>query len=144
MLCLTLAMVLGGSAEDVNTPTPKQVGVLIYLRFFFLSVEAFRHEVFIVNIASNASEGQVFGFVDGGSSVRVPFKCTKLYLYCTLYSPSHFWFATIVERNTVLDVDKQEETCSFCAAHVWKHEFKRRHLGPGPKGFSICCGKVKV
>ncbi|KAK1383681.1 hypothetical protein POM88_021416 [Heracleum sosnowskyi] len=50
-----------------------------------------------------------------------------------------FW-----ESNTILDVGRQEETCGFCAAQVWAVEFTGRHVGTGPKGYSICCSKGKV
>ncbi|KAK1360978.1 hypothetical protein POM88_045452 [Heracleum sosnowskyi] len=49
-----------------------------------------------------------------------------------------------MESNTILDLGKQEETCGFCRAQVWAAEFTGRHVGTGPKGYSICCGKGKV
>ncbi|KAK1389884.1 hypothetical protein POM88_018062 [Heracleum sosnowskyi] len=49
-----------------------------------------------------------------------------------------------MEGNTILDLGKQEETCGFCRALVWGAEFTGRHVGTGPKGYSICCGKGKV
>lgn len=49
-----------------------------------------------------------------------------------------------METNTVLDIGMQQETCGFCEAQVWAAEFTGRHVGPGPKGFTICCGKGKV
>ncbi|KAK1384411.1 hypothetical protein POM88_022148 [Heracleum sosnowskyi] len=67
------------------------------------------------------------------------------YLSYTLHSLlSHFCFAATVETHTVLDVGRQEETCGFCAAQVWVAEFTGCHVGLGPKGYSICCGKGKV
>ena len=55
-----------------------------------------------------------------------------------------FLVPIIGENNIVLNVGRQEETCSFCATHVWAAEFTGRHVGIGPKGYSICCSKGKV
>lgn len=49
-----------------------------------------------------------------------------------------------MENNAVLDIGRQEETCGFYKAKVWAAEFTGRHVGMGPKGYSICCGKGKV
>ncbi|XP_074362378.1 uncharacterized protein LOC141702627 [Apium graveolens] len=49
-----------------------------------------------------------------------------------------------VESETILNIGRQEEVCGFCKAHVWPSEFTGRHVGTGPKGYSICCGKGKV
>ncbi|XP_074355017.1 uncharacterized protein LOC141693724 [Apium graveolens] len=51
---------------------------------------------------------------------------------------------TQVENNTVHNIGRPEETCSFCTGRVWAAEFTGRHVGTGPKGYSICCGKGKV
>lgn len=48
------------------------------------------------------------------------------------------------ESNMVLNLGAQDQVCGFCQAHVWAAEFTGRHVGSGPKGFSICCGKGKV
>ncbi|KAK1396109.1 hypothetical protein POM88_005972 [Heracleum sosnowskyi] len=49
-----------------------------------------------------------------------------------------------MESNVVLSLGKQDQTCEFCTAQVWSAEFTGRHVGAGPKGYTICCGKGKV
>ncbi|XP_074356462.1 uncharacterized protein LOC141696181 [Apium graveolens] len=49
-----------------------------------------------------------------------------------------------VESKKILNIGRQEEICGFCTAHIWAAEFTGRHVGTGPKGYSICCGKGKV
>lgn len=62
----------------------------------------------------------------------------------SLFGVIFFGLCTLGERNAVLDLGRQEQTCGFCAAHVWAAEFTGRHVGTGPKGYSICCSKGKV
>lgn len=49
-----------------------------------------------------------------------------------------------MQSNAILSLGNQDETCAFCKAQVWAAEFTGRHVGTGPKGYSICCGKGKV
>ncbi|KAK1359002.1 hypothetical protein POM88_043476 [Heracleum sosnowskyi] len=46
--------------------------------------------------------------------------------------------------NTILDIGAQDQICGYYDAVVWAAEFTGRHVGPGPKGYSICCSKGKV
>ncbi|KAK1393983.1 hypothetical protein POM88_013039 [Heracleum sosnowskyi] len=47
-------------------------------------------------------------------------------------------------NNVVLNLGSPDQECGFCQALVWSAEFTGRHVGGGPKGYSICCGKGKV
>ncbi|KAK1360464.1 hypothetical protein POM88_044938 [Heracleum sosnowskyi] len=47
-------------------------------------------------------------------------------------------------NNVVLNLGIPNQECGFCQALVWSAEFTGRHVGGGPKGYSICCGKGKV
>ncbi|KAL8134020.1 hypothetical protein AgCh_009191 [Apium graveolens] len=49
-----------------------------------------------------------------------------------------------MESNMILDLGRQEDTCGYCTAMVWSAEYTGRHVGSGPKGYSIYCGKGKV
>ncbi|KAK1394686.1 hypothetical protein POM88_013742 [Heracleum sosnowskyi] len=42
------------------------------------------------------------------------------------------------------DIGMPDQVCGYCTAQVWAAEFTGRHVGSGPKGYSICCGKGKV
>ncbi|KAK1389292.1 ATP-dependent DNA helicase PIF1 [Heracleum sosnowskyi] len=46
--------------------------------------------------------------------------------------------------NAKHDLGNPGQVCRFCGAYVWKDEFTGRHVGQGPKAYSICCGKGKV
>ncbi|KAK1401461.1 hypothetical protein POM88_001066 [Heracleum sosnowskyi] len=48
------------------------------------------------------------------------------------------------KSNTILSIGNADETCGYCYAKVWAHEFTGRHVGQSLKGYSICCGKGKV
>ncbi|KAK1380074.1 hypothetical protein POM88_026818 [Heracleum sosnowskyi] len=50
---------------------------------------------------------------------------------------------TFVASNSILDIGDLAQQCGYCGAHVWQAEYTGRHSGPGPKGYSICCGKGK-
>ncbi|KAK1402479.1 hypothetical protein POM88_002084 [Heracleum sosnowskyi] len=45
--------------------------------------------------------------------------------------------------NIILDIGAQDQVCGYCGALVWAAEFTGRHVGPGPKAYSICCAKGK-
>ncbi|KAK1351704.1 hypothetical protein POM88_053987 [Heracleum sosnowskyi] len=47
-------------------------------------------------------------------------------------------------NNTILDIGPQDQVCRFCDALVWAAESTGKHVGTGPKAYSICCGKGKV
>ncbi|KAK1386076.1 hypothetical protein POM88_023811 [Heracleum sosnowskyi] len=51
---------------------------------------------------------------------------------------------TFAANNSILDIGDPDQHCGCCAAHVWRAEYTGRPSGPGPKGYSICCGKGKV
>nr|XP_017217380.1 PREDICTED: uncharacterized protein LOC108194955 [Daucus carota subsp. sativus] len=46
--------------------------------------------------------------------------------------------------NIILDIGPQNQVCGCCEALVWAVEFTGRHVGTGPKPYSICCAKGKV
>ncbi|KAK1370445.1 hypothetical protein POM88_036537 [Heracleum sosnowskyi] len=134
-------MVPGGSTQAAGTPAPEQQRG---------NVEAVPHEHSTVELAPGVIQGEGIQSIDDGSTVTenllgqgnnggVP-EQRKL-----VRGPdSGVARGGGVETNTVLDVGRQEETCGFCAAQVWAAEFTGRHVGPGPKGYSICCEKGKV
>ncbi|KAK1370908.1 hypothetical protein POM88_037000 [Heracleum sosnowskyi] len=45
---------------------------------------------------------------------------------------------------TAHDIGRPDQVCGYCTAQVWAAELTGRHIGSGPKGYSICCGKGKV
>ncbi|XP_074371155.1 uncharacterized protein LOC141712209 isoform X1 [Apium graveolens] len=46
--------------------------------------------------------------------------------------------------SIVLDIGPQDQVCGYCGALVWATEFTGRHVGTGPKSYSICCANGKV
>ncbi|XP_074326125.1 uncharacterized protein LOC141664128 [Apium graveolens] len=46
--------------------------------------------------------------------------------------------------NAKLDIGDHDQVCAYCGALVWEEEFTGRHVGPGPRAYSICCSKGKV
>ncbi|KAK1380229.1 hypothetical protein POM88_026973 [Heracleum sosnowskyi] len=57
---------------------------------------------------------------------------------------SSFPICLAAANNIILDIGDPDQHCGCCAAHVWQAEYTGRPSGPGPKGYSICCGKGKV
>ncbi|KAK1370912.1 hypothetical protein POM88_037004 [Heracleum sosnowskyi] len=52
--------------------------------------------------------------------------------------------ASFASGITAHDIGRPDQVCGYCTAQVWAAEFTGRHIGSGPKGYSICCGKGKV
>ncbi|KAK1350657.1 hypothetical protein POM88_054624 [Heracleum sosnowskyi] len=52
--------------------------------------------------------------------------------------------ASFASGITTHDIGRPDQVCGYCTAQVWAAEFTGRHIGSGPKGYSICCGKGKV
>ena len=54
------------------------------------------------------------------------------------------FFCLTAAGNIILDIGPQNQVCGCCEALVWAVEFTGRHVGTGPKPYSICCAKGKV